>query len=869
MRTGGIIIIPCGSISLPSILLTTLITFLLVLDFEALSCSRRPAAAATTSSSQQHMHLHSSTTKGGRSTIEKPPPSKTGGAKFMPLPISSIFTVCWYYTSSRNAIATQKLVQEFSKHAAQTLDPKNSNHLLLDLNSHYAVMVALTALQLLVGLCIGLPVHYMLSRSKVGDKIKNEDMGPTSSIPASSTITTMAMCKGDIKIFAVGMLHLLGCFCTNMGFALGSASIVQVIKLLEPIETLCLMALFNVFILKKNHGVTFAKFLSVGTIVLGTSMLLGSKGIAQHLNLQAALFALCSGFAMASRNVIKSKSAFVDIETSKEKLPTSNKNGHASSPFKVAAMNGIVDFSIITAIAAIPAFFGLILVEMKGCSQLDGSISMWMLMSAGQVGKEAIIFHGLYNIASISVLCLISAQSHSLLNVGKRICNVLAAAVIFNEPVGHSGIMGLCIAAIGGLVYSFAGRKSIVGTRNERSRRKTDSGKKWFILLPIILPLVLATHLHTVSFLEVRGPPPPSQKHHDKDSTTVHSFDVLNPVWPLEPPIVQKDCKVMFKNDKMSLCHITPFPNFGDELGPPVVKRILELHFNCSADDLAVSDLHDIYDGGGNNGFLKRAGTKVDTCLMAVGSLWRMLKSGDHIWGTGVAYSDTIKKRCLLGGKRIEKVKNITVYSSRGPNSAKEIGQYCSLNKAQHLNSTTGGGDDVTIEGAGDAGFLVPFIFPEYKVVKDDTNVTAKEKCIIPHAADEKRKRKWKNMSFNTKKLTVDIGWVNMTLALQTCSEVVSSSLHGIILSEAFGIASRRLRLSWSPGDFKFNDFYSSLRGSEPHVVKNIEEAFATISEPLDLNDREEYAKRVLKTFPIHLFHVVGLASAKEISASQ
>jgi hypothetical protein len=35
-------------------------------------------------------------------------------------------------------------------------------------------------------------------------------------------------------------------------------------------------------------------------------------------------------------------------------------------------------------------------------------------------------------------------------------------------------------------------------------------------------------------------------------------------------------------------------------------------------------------------------------------------------------------------------------------------------------------------------------------------------------------------------------------------------------------------------------------------VNNNIEEAFATISEPLDLNDREEYyAKRVLKTFII------------------
>jgi hypothetical protein len=467
------------------------------------------------------------------------------------------------------------------------------------------------------------------------------------------------------------------------------------------------------------------------------------------------------------------------------------------------------------------------------------------LTSVGRAGKEAVIFHGLYNLASITVLCLISAQSHSLLNVGKRICNVLAAAVVFNEPVGHNEIMGLCVAAIGGLFYSLEEKFILCMKRSRRS--DVSLGIRRFVLLILMVPYVLTRIENTVpGSLSIMVRP-----------SIGNSFDVLNPQWPLEPPIVKKDCKVMLKNDKMSLCHITPWANFGDELGPPVVKRILELHFNCSADDVTVSDLRDIYRGGGDNGFLNRTGTKIDTCLMTVGSLWRMLKSGDFIWGTGAAYSNTVEKRCL--GKRIEKVENITVYSSRGPNSAKEIGQYCSLNKAHHLNSTNF--EEVSaIEGAGDAGFLVPFIFPEYKLVKDDAAVNANEKCIIPHAKDL-RKREWKNTSLNTKKLTVDIGWVNMTLALQTCSEVVSSSLHGIILSEAFGIASRRLKLSSAPGDFKFNDFYSSLRGREPDVVNTIEEAFAVMSKPLDLNDREEYAKRVPKSFPTHMFHAVRCAS--------
>lgn len=254
------------------------------------------------------------------------------------------------------------------------------------------------------------------------------------------------------------------------------------------------MALFNVFILNEWHGITFTKFLSVCAVVLGTSMLLSSKGIGKHLNFQAALFALGSGFAMASRNVIKSKSVFV--VTSQELLVPTNKNGHASSHFKVAATNGIVDFSAITAVAAVPACICLILVEIKGCPQLDSSISMQLLTSVGRAGKEAVIFHGLYNIASISVLCLISAQSHSLLNVGKRICNVLAAAVIFNEPVGHSDIMGLCVAAIGGLSYSFGG-KSIVCRKWSRTR-DVFLGRRRLVLLTLMMSFVLRRIVNTV-----------------------------------------------------------------------------------------------------------------------------------------------------------------------------------------------------------------------------------------------------------------------------------------------------------------------------------------------------------------------------------
>ena len=52
---------------------------------------------------------------------------------------------------------------------------------------------------------------------------------------------------------------------------------------------------------------------------------------------------------------------------------------------------------------------------------------------------QAFVFHGLYNLASTTVLTFINAPSHSHLNVGKRILNVLVATMAFGEKLGEGG----------------------------------------------------------------------------------------------------------------------------------------------------------------------------------------------------------------------------------------------------------------------------------------------------------------------------------------------------------------------------------------------------------------------------------------------
>ena len=84
-----------------------------------------------------------------------------------------------------------------------------------------------------------------------------------------------------------------------------------------------------------------------------------------------------------------------------------------------------------------------------------GIIGMHSLLTS--MGLQAVVFHGLYNMASLSVLSLVSTQTHSLLNVGKRISNVIFAALIFQQPLDARGALGLLIAAIGGIMYSNSG----------------------------------------------------------------------------------------------------------------------------------------------------------------------------------------------------------------------------------------------------------------------------------------------------------------------------------------------------------------------------------------------------------------------------
>jgi pyruvyltransferase len=333
---------------------------------------------------------------------------------------------------------------------------------------------------------------------------------------------------------------------------------------------------------------------------------------------------------------------------------------------------------------------------------------------------------------------------------------------------------------------------------------------------------------------------------------TKSNEDNLTTTWPLKPPKDTfpefDDCRVVFRDPAMATCNLGAFGgNFGDLLGPDIVKRIVEYKFGCSAKTLPVLD------------FASTVKTTIwndRPCLWSVGSVWRNVRANDHVWGTGT--HGTPREFGLCKGTKQGSNLNITVYSARGHNTINALEKYC---RNRGLNVITADGDvsseTSSIVPRGDAGFLIPFLFPEfpqYQQGKADI-----EKCMILHVYDQ-----WENNTVNLPQealLPVVQPWPTMVGNITRCKMLVSSSLHGVILADAFGVPVRWMRKASSVLPFKFNDYFESFpRGHwNASFDKNIKRALDTSGAgnfpvPLDAEYRSEYAQMIMKTFPFDLF---------------
>ncbi len=217
--------------------------------------------------------------------------------------------------------------------------------------------------------------------------------------------------------------------------------------------------------------------------------------------------------------------------------------------------------------------------------------------------------------------------------------------------------------------------------------------------------------------------------------------------------------------------------NFGDYLSVKIVERIIE---------------------GPVRIYKKESEEKK---LLGSGSIFYFAREGDVVWGSGI------------NGKRIRNedytFTSLDVRSVRGPLSRQFLEENFGIECP---------------EVYGDPALLLPYLFPEFQ-----RNPTPQyEYLIIAHYLDVNYFPKNENAHI----VHSTDPWEEIIMKILDSKFVISSSLHGIIVAEAFGIPAQLLRISEKEPWFKFYDYYLGTQRSSFRWATSIEEALEMGGEP-------------------------------------
>ena len=199
--------------------------------------------------------------------------------------------------------------------------------------------------------------------------------------------------------------------------------------------------------------------------------------------------------------------------------------------------------------------------------------------------------------------------------------------------------------------------------------------------------------------------------------------------------------------------------NFGDYLGPSIVYKLTK--------KIPVVNVKR----------LERDLKKDECCLYSIGSILHMLKNNCNVWGSG----------SLGNWSNIPVKNNVKIYAVRGPNSQKQlidVGYSCPQIYC-------------------DPGVLAPFLFDitqqpiyDYGIILNIKDLVGLNYEIICNLK--------KDFHF----IEVCDNPYLVVKELSKCRHVISSSLHGLIVSEAMGIPTCYLKTYVRSNDFKVHDFY-------------------------------------------------------------
>ena len=205
--------------------------------------------------------------------------------------------------------------------------------------------------------------------------------------------------------------------------------------------------------------------------------------------------------------------------------------------------------------------------------------------------------------------------------------------------------------------------------------------------------------------------------------------------------------------------------------------------------------------------------------LYTIGSIILLGHQNATIWGSGILFSEPknfIWKR--------NKYRELDIRCVRGPETLRRL---------------TENGYDTSKCVMGDPGVLLPLIY------KPTTFAQKKEYSVIIHMS--------KDFDVQNKIDILTDNWQTTIDEIYNSKLIISSSLHGIILAESYGIPAILLDKFEFNDLFKYNDYYYSTGRYEYPVCRTIEEALNT--PPAPLPDLSKLQENLINSFPIDLWN--------------
>jgi pyruvyltransferase len=216
--------------------------------------------------------------------------------------------------------------------------------------------------------------------------------------------------------------------------------------------------------------------------------------------------------------------------------------------------------------------------------------------------------------------------------------------------------------------------------------------------------------------------------------------------------------------------------NFGDYLSSAIVTKMAALR-NCFLDEERASPAR----------------------LLAIGSILHFARDGDVVWGSGVNGKVPVERHQFT---------HLDVRAVRGPLTRDFL---------------RGRGIE-TPEIYGDPGILVADLlksrFPRPKERKESV-------VFVPNLHDLDGMQDWENV------VSPLDPWWSVIRRIAEAGHVISTSLHGLVVADAFGVPCTYLRLSEEENLFKYEDYAFGVGRTRLRVAHSREEAIrATPLEP-------------------------------------